>query len=124
MELTEKSIILYQRCYDKETNQDISPSDIAYQVKNDTLILVTLLFNRLDGLYVQITYKDYEFYEELHWIHPSNNFDLSLYPTLENIEGELTRTVEKYIGINLSFQNVRGTMIFNLLLSQDLTHMQ
>ena len=124
MELTKQSIILYQRCYCLEKNEDIPVAELVHQTKTDTLIFVTLLFNRLEGLYVMLNYKDYEFFEEIHWLTPSNNYIQNLYPTLEDIDGELNRAVKKYIGTDLQFQNIRGTMLFNLLLLHDLNDLQ
>ena len=124
MELTKQSIILYQRCYCLERKEDIPLTEVSYEVKTDTLLSVTLLFNRLDGLYVMLKYKDYEFFEEIHWITPSNNYVENLYPTLESLDIELNKIVKQYIGIDLLFENTRGTMLFNLLLMHDLSDMQ
>lgn len=124
MELTKQSLILYQRCYCLERKEDIPITEVSYEVKTDTLLSVTLLFNRLDGLYVMLKYKDYEFFEEIHWITPSNNYVENLYPTLESLDIELNRIVKQYIGIDLLFENTRGTMLFNLLLMNDLSDMQ
>lgn len=124
MELTKQSIILYQRCYCLERKEDIPLTEVSYEVKTDTLLSVTLLFNRLDGLYVMLKYKDYEFFEEIHWITPSNNYVENLYPTLESLDIELNKIVKQYIGIDLLFENTRGTMLFNLLLMNDLSDMQ
>lgn len=123
MELIKTSVILYQRCYCTEQKVDIPPSEVEIQVKTDTLLSITIVFNRLDGLYVVLNHKEHEFFEEIHWVSPQNNFKDSLYPTLEDIEDELTKAVKKYIGINLPFLNVRGTMLFNLLLALDLLDM-
>lgn len=120
MELLKTSVILYQRFYCLERNTDLSPFEVAFEVKTDSLISITLLYNRSEGLYVMLSGKDYEFFEEIHWLSPTNNYEKHLYPSLEGIEEELTRIVKKFIGIDLQFTNIRGTMLFNLLLLLDL----
>lgn len=121
MELLKTSITLYQRHYCLERKEFIPPSEVLYQVKTDTLLSITIVFNRLEGLYVMLNHKEYEFFEEIHWVSPFNNFEDDIYPSLENIESELSKAVKTYIGIDLVFSNVRGTMLYNLLLSVDLT---
>lgn len=115
MELRDDSLILYQRCHNIETKQDIPLFEVIYHVKTDNLVMVTVFFNRQEGLFVRLDYRDYEFYEEIHVINPENQLITYYYPALENIETGLTAIVKKYLGFDMVFEHVKGAMIHDLL---------
>lgn len=125
MEITNKSIKLYQTCIDFNTNKQLQQEDLTIILATgdttvtDNLVIARLFYNPDEGLFVNFENKGYDFFFEIDFLTADDNVLKNQFTSLENLEQTMSNYLLQSIGKKWEFTNVKATIVFNLLLSQE-----
>lgn len=125
MEITDKTIKLYETCIDFNTNKQLQQEDLTLvlatcdKAQTDNLVIARLIHNPEEGLFVNFENKGYDFFFEVEYLTAEDNVLKNQFNSLEKLEQTMSDTLMRAIGKKWEFTNVKATIIFNLLLSQE-----
>lgn len=125
MEITDKTVKLYETCIDFNSNKQLQQEDLTLilatgdTTQTDNLVIARLIHNPDEGLFVNFENKGYDFFFEIEYLTAEDNVLKNQFNSLEKLEQTMSDALMRAIGKKWEFTNVKATIIFNLLLSQE-----
>ena len=125
MEITDKTVKLYETCIDFNSNKQLQQEDLTLilatgdTTQTDNLVIARLIHNPDEGLFVNFENKGYDFFFEIEYLTAEDNVLKNQFNSLEKLEQTMSDALMRAIGKKWEFANVKATIIFNLLLSQE-----